>query len=516
MPRATTDHIFHLIQSLNKGERNYFRAQARRKGTDGAKYLQLFDLILKQKKYDEEALIKKLNPKNSSQFSSLKEFLYKQILEAMRSYGVESKVEFKVSAIIEDVHFLFDKGLIKQAQKALNKGLKLVQDHQMPYEEMKLRRWESRMAQMERKVKKTERIQEAAIQAELDILSRITQTTEISKYYHRFFRLHTQIGLPRTPEQKQAFQEIVDEVNRIEESELKSYSAKVYVYGLNYMWGLITGDNEIGYINAKKQADLMAEYPEIIKHHPSNYLASLNNVLNMAGNTLRRSVFEDYMKKMKELGEQYKLDETGFIYVYTIIRVYLLEFQLYNALGEFDKVTSVVDQFTKDIEPLEGKIDPLRLHVAWYRIAYAYFALGDYQAALNWMNKIFNDKKIETGLEYQAYFRILNLLIHYERKNYDYLEYLGESTTRFLKARNKWSRFEQTAVDLICYRWPLFKKESALEKSYLKALDIIEELHESSGNWQWSVGDLNLEAWLHSKINRTSFTEEIQSRVEVR
>ena len=53
------DHLFHLIHSLSKSEKRYFTLDARKSGKTNSRYLELFQLINKQKTFDDTPLKKK-------------------------------------------------------------------------------------------------------------------------------------------------------------------------------------------------------------------------------------------------------------------------------------------------------------------------------------------------------------------------------------------------------------------------------------------------------------------------
>ena len=68
MPISHGDQLFEMIQSLTKAEKRNFRLYAKRiQGESDAKFLQLFDLLEKQKDFDEESVIRKLKDSNKSQ-----------------------------------------------------------------------------------------------------------------------------------------------------------------------------------------------------------------------------------------------------------------------------------------------------------------------------------------------------------------------------------------------------------------------------------------------------------------
>ena len=60
MPKQQTDYLIQLIKSLTKTEKRQFRLWVNRNQSNAdVLFLQLFDFLDKQKKYDEELILKK-------------------------------------------------------------------------------------------------------------------------------------------------------------------------------------------------------------------------------------------------------------------------------------------------------------------------------------------------------------------------------------------------------------------------------------------------------------------------
>jgi hypothetical protein len=78
-----------------------------------------------------------------------------------------------------------------------------------------------------------------------------------------------------------------------------------------------------------------------------------------------------------------------------------------------------------------------------------YVEASDHKSALIYMNLLLNHPliSIRRDVEYNA--RLLNLIIHFELKNFDYLEYLILSTYRFLYKRKKIYKLETLVLDFI-------------------------------------------------------------------
>jgi hypothetical protein len=77
------------------------------------------------------------------------------------------------------------------------------------------------------------------------------------------------------------------------------------------------------------------------------------------------------------------------------------------------------------------------------------FEAGKYNSSLTYINLLLQHPYIASrrDIEYNA--RLLNLIIHYELNNLDYLEYLILSTYRFLFKRKKVYKLETFVINFI-------------------------------------------------------------------
>ena len=82
MPKEKKDTLFTLIKSLKKSEKRYFKTTETKQ--EDTKFIRLFDLIDKQKEFDENKILKKEPSIKPEQLSNLKAHLYNKILQSLR------------------------------------------------------------------------------------------------------------------------------------------------------------------------------------------------------------------------------------------------------------------------------------------------------------------------------------------------------------------------------------------------------------------------------------------------
>ena len=81
MSNRLTDTLFQLMQTLEKAEKRHFKLYIKRSSAnEDLKIIRLFDALDTMPEYDEDRLMKKLNPITKTQLANLKTHLYKQLL----------------------------------------------------------------------------------------------------------------------------------------------------------------------------------------------------------------------------------------------------------------------------------------------------------------------------------------------------------------------------------------------------------------------------------------------------
>ena len=137
MPIAQSSQLFKLIKSLTSAEKRNFRLYAKRNQGGGAmKFLQLFEVLEKQKELNEQAAIKKLKGVQKSQLPNLKRHLYTQILTSLKLLHNKRKLSIESRDYISYAEILYERGLYLQSLKILEKAMKIAEKE--GFEMMKL------------------------------------------------------------------------------------------------------------------------------------------------------------------------------------------------------------------------------------------------------------------------------------------------------------------------------------------------------------------------------------------
>ena len=121
------DHLFELIQSLDKSEKRYFKLAFSDQVKD-KKYIKLFDVLERTEIYDEKKI--KYQIKDAyleKHYAETKYYLYQQILKVLKEYRTQHSIDNILLDKLQNIEILIQKALFDQAIKELTKAKKMAQ-----------------------------------------------------------------------------------------------------------------------------------------------------------------------------------------------------------------------------------------------------------------------------------------------------------------------------------------------------------------------------------------------------
>ena len=129
-----------------------------------------------------------------------------------------------------------------------------------------------------------------------------------------------------------------------------------------------------------------------------------------------------------------------------------------------------------------------------------------------YLNEVLNDNEQNLRQDIYSFARLFNLVIHYELGNYDFLEYVIKSTNRYLNKQERNYEIENTCI----------KQIRKLSKTPVEVnrIEIFDKLNEeisvllNDQNERVVLEYFNIDAWVKSKINKTSFEDSIRLSIK--
>ena len=176
--------------------------------------------------------------------------------------------------------------------------------------------------------------------------------------------------------------------------------------------------------------------------------------------------------------------------------------------GSFTEGLALIPAIEEKIKEYEIYLDRHRVLVFYYKIACLYFGSGDYEKAIDYLNKIIN-WKVDLRTDLQCYSRLLHLIAHYELGNEDILDHLIKSVYRFMSKMQNLSVVEEEIFKFIRTSFHISVKgiKPELEKLLVKLT-----AHQGDRFETRAFIYLDVISWLESKLENIPVQEVLKRK----
>ncbi|MEM0996824.1 MAG: hypothetical protein AAGN35_07085 [Bacteroidota bacterium] len=430
------DDLFHLIASLNRAEKRYFKVFAGRHviGKQN-RYVRLFDLIDRQSEYEPDKL-RKAYPGN---LSSDKNYLKKLILKSMRAYRDGGHVRTRLAEMIEEVHFLKEKGLYNQAIRRLKKARQTAEDFQCYFQLMEILDLERRL------IKQTVdsnllHEHEQLVDGQRRFMQSIATELELAQLYDRVF-LFSRTGKTESDllsaedlERLRAPLPVPEDYELSRETHLQYHSSRAIYFNLRKEYAASLAE-------IQRLVEWYETSPQLMEKHPERYKIALSNLLVAANEVEEYGNFPVILEKIRALPTA-SFDEEA----ESFQNVAFLELMYFMNSGQFDAVPALSVRVDQGLDLYAAKINQARQHAICLNLSLAFFIREEMREALSWLGRILNRKEGDQRQDIQQAARILQLVIHLELGNFDLIHSLLRSTRRYLDLRQGMGEYEKALI----------------------------------------------------------------------
>ncbi len=443
MSKAISEDIHQLIHALSKSEKRFFKLYAARiDGERGKKFIRLFDCIEKQKRYDEEKILKENRVLSKKQFPNLKLHLYNQVMKSLSILNSQATLDTRLHYLIGQSQLLYNKCLYAQSMKILDKAKKLATVNNRSILLLDILELEKKITLHTVTVRTGDRIRKLALESKQtsESVRSADAFSNLSLNLHAFY-MNT--GFIRNREDfKKVKKYFLRSLPVHKEKEL-SFHEKLHLYYSYTGYYFFTQDFGKGYTYCKKMMALFEKEPHMIDNSLEMYIRTLDQKLMAENKLLLYNDFYETHKKLiglkrlpaNVLKENINLNLFKTIYIHEINRHFML--------GQFTSGTRIVVRLEKELERFITKLDKHTILIFYYKISCLYFGASNFRQALKWLNKIINTKDIGLREDIHAFARILSLICHYELGHSDLLEYTIRSTYRFLLQKDDLNKYQK-------------------------------------------------------------------------
>ena len=510
------DRLFRLIHSLELNEKRYFKLQAsvQKKESNLAK---LFDYYVDAKEFNEDELRKSFKgQKFLDQLAVTQNHLYESILRAMRLYHLKRSLEYRLHGMLQDVKFLYEKGLVGQSSQLLKKVRKAAVKNETFLIILGVLEWESRLLSEGFYVGKDELDIDAVSEEYYEILGSLQNEREYLDLQSKIFNNYYKIGIERGNTQYKTNDQIVNQFALKDPNRALTFRSQCCYLNIHAQYHKINGNWEEAYKFRTQLHELVESRfgsgysKDIVKR----YFVSLNNLIPICISLGKWEETENYIAKMESIEDRsLKSHFSEELKDRILIQSSLARLALYSRLGKKQEGLDLVDELSRKKDSLELYHRKYVLLHLYFNIAYFLFTIGQYSPAIRWLNRVLNDTDIKTVEDLHSSTRILTMILQYELGRNELLEYLARSTYRFLNKLEGLYRFEEVMLS--------FMKKVSKNDGLRQEQEVFDKLKNDLLEAKYEPGErnalstLDLIAWVDSKLLNQSVYEVLKEKHSV-
>jgi len=508
MPNRSTDSLFQLVKSLKKSEKRNFKLYVKRNsGSDSLKTIQLFDALDKMNDYDEKTLLSKQKSISKQQLSNIKAALYKQLLSSLRILSDEENIDIRLYEQMASARILYNKGLYHQSLRVLDKLKEMARQYnQYTYLQQALF--------FEKKIEAlfiTRSIQGRAdeLAKESDAINKkLSLVSTLSNLSLQLYSWYIRHGHARNENDIRTVKLFFDYSLPKDAAQATGFYEKLYLYQSHAWYAFIRLDFLQYYRYCQKWVDLFESDPDMLAVETANYIKGMHNLMSAHFDLLNHVKLTECITRFKKFAQTPQVEESDNNRILTYVYLYTARINLHFLEGTFVKGTQLVPFLEKMLVEYGLYLDRHRVMVFYYKIACLYFGSGNNEKAIDYLNRIINQKD-DLRTDLQCYARLLHLIAHYELGNFDLLEYLSKSVYRYMAKMNNLSKVED---EVFAFLRRSFKVGAhALKPEFQKLLAKLKK-YEGNPLEARAFAYLDIISWLESKIYNINVQDVIRKK----
>ncbi len=508
MPNRSADSLFQLIRSMEKSEKRNFKLYVQRNSnTEDLKITKLFDALDKMSEYDEDSLLKRNKWLKKQQLSNLKAHLYRQILSSLRLISDESNTDISLNEQMAHARILYNKGLYLQSLKVLDRLKETARSYNQVTHLQQVLFFEKKIEALYITRSIQSRADELASEAD-EVDHRLSMISRLSNLALQLYSWYIKNGHARNEEEGKAVEDFFLRQIPPNADEFKGFYERLYLHQSYCWYSFIRQDFLQYYRNTQKWVDVFTQNPIMKEVETSHYIKGLHNLLSAQFDLQNYKKFNEVLEEFEVFANSDVSRQNQNNRLQTFVYLNTARINKYFMEGHFTEGLKLVPYIEEKLKEFEPYLDRHRVLVFYYKIASLYFGAGEFDKAIDYLNKIIN-WKVDLRTDLQGYSRLLHLIAHYELGNFDLLEYLAKSVYRFMAKMENLNMVEEEIFKFL--RRSVKIPNAQLKKEFENLLHKLKQQQENPYATR-AFFYLDVISWLESKISNVAVQSVIRRK----
>lgn len=491
--------VYELIKAMNMSEERQFKIYGSRHVIDGEnKYIVVFDILDKMETYNADELtsvLKSLN-KETTYYKADMNYLYQLILKSLVLFHSGKSAQIILNESISVIEILYYKGLFAQCMKEIYKAAAIARNTELYSSLLKIIQYEKLVCNHLPAHKRTE----SEIICDMAEINKTLQVIlEYYDLYNKANQIRIEAAKTRNIREIRAFDKLMKHPLLEQENKASSIDGKIKYYQIYAMWCYVHGNKKEELQHNKKIIALFENHPLYKEEHLVEYVNTYARIISISKDMQDRLFYRE-LQNVRNISiytdKLYYLRVSAQIFNFS----YSIELSRYLQKKQFSKANAIIQDIETGLKKYKDILTPSYKITFLYMLGYYYFTVGNFDNAIKKINTLLNEYTEDERPDLYNFARLLNLMIHFELKNYSYIHYKRANVQYYFKKQS--SAFETENLIL-----KFFSKEKNytidLEKS-LQNLKTSLENTKSHSLEKYAFNYFDWIDWINSKLAKKS------------
>ncbi len=397
-------------------EKRYFKIYCNKNVVGSQnKYVEIFNYITKIEGFDEEVITQELKNKNFStvNISADINYLSKIVFKSLNEFHSEKLNDIKIKNKLNTIEILFYKGLYEECLRMIHK-LKIGSSiKENPYLLMNLMNWEKKCVGYSKGLLEAIEINNGL----KENINNITIIQEVTDCYYKSYYYKNNIGKIPIKELKENFELLMQHPIFSKEVVFTNLISAIF-YDLTFAnYHHVNRNYEEELVYLQKVIAIYEGNNDYRFENPLDYVAIYMRLINLSKKDSKEEFYEklDHIRSFDNYIDIQKEVVKERMYIFT--HQAEIEFLLTHKL--FKEAENLLNDIEKNGLNFLYSIEPYHQMSLYYLFASIYCINNDFRKGLKYVNKILNEFKFEDRPSLFIKTEFLNIVIHFELKNYD-------------------------------------------------------------------------------------------------
>ncbi len=418
MLKDTPSDLYLLIKSMSRNEKGYFQKYFNHDTNNNKKkYVELYEIIENSKSTDERQIQKYFREKyNERNFSSLKRYLFNTLLDALSNFHNNKFVDAQIHKIIDHSQVLFSRGFYKRAKKEILKASEISERYELYYYLLITIDFLIRLEVQSQKLLSKDEVKRLLLKRK-NILGKI-QDIEYYNYLSRSISSSFANNELNREHLKGKAEAILKKLPKPSLEKEDSVTVSFEYFKLIFVCQSALDNDDEAFAANKQKIETVKRKPILLKiaNWQRLYYIALNNYIAELFYRKKLNKAESSLKDLNNLYRQTSEANTKLI-ANIFAAYYTLNIELFIKKGMQNEAISFIESEQKIFD----KHQPNFIHFHKTRVptimVLLYFTLGKHDTALNFINEVLSQKKVETRLLIIIMLRVMEVIIHVDLEN---------------------------------------------------------------------------------------------------